>query len=60
MQRFLDCIDLAPEGFERDRIGGIVTFIAAIEKQPDMRALVGLLNGTERVDSTRALLMNHR
>ena len=57
MQRFLDCIDVAPEWFERDRIGGIVAFITAVEGQPDIRALVDLLNGGE---SCRAAQSRHQ
>jgi 2-methylcitrate dehydratase PrpD len=45
MQRFLDCIDVAPEWFERERVGGLVEFIMAVAEQPDIRSLVELLNG---------------
>jgi len=43
MQRFMDCIDVAPEWFERDRVGEIVSFIGSIEAEPDIRHLVQVL-----------------
>jgi 2-methylcitrate dehydratase PrpD len=45
MQRFLDCIDAAPDWFVRDRAGEIVSFMTRIEEVPDIRALIGLING---------------
>jgi len=44
MQRFMDCIDAAPAWFARERVGQIIGFIKRIEEEPDVRALIGLLN----------------
>lgn len=57
MQRFLDCIEVAPEWFERDRVGALVEFITAVQGQPDIRALIALLNGDE---SCTAAQSRHR
>jgi 2-methylcitrate dehydratase PrpD len=43
-QRFLDCIDAAPDWFVRDRTREIISFITGIEEAPDIRALISLIN----------------
>jgi hypothetical protein len=48
MQRFMDCIDAAPEWFARERVPQIVAFITRIEEEQDVRALVGLLSDSNR------------
>jgi 2-methylcitrate dehydratase PrpD len=55
MQRFMDCIDVAPEWFERDRVGGIVAFITRVEEKPDIRALVALLSDRDDLPRERTL-----
>lgn len=47
MQRFMDCIDVAPEWFPAERAPKIVAHVAAIEHEPDVRSLVSLLNVLE-------------
>jgi 2-methylcitrate dehydratase PrpD len=47
MQRFLDCIDAAPDWFARERVPEIVGFITRIEEEPDVRSLIGLLGKTK-------------
>lgn len=43
-QRFMDCIDIAPAWFNRNRVGEIMSFIGGIERESDVRGLIGLLN----------------
>jgi 2-methylcitrate dehydratase PrpD len=47
MQRFMDCIDSAPEWFTRERVEEIIAFIDGIEEESDVRGLVHLLNKTD-------------
>ena len=51
MQRFMDCIDAAPQWFARNRVPDIVAFITRIEEERDVRAIVGLLNDANRPQS---------
>ena len=44
IQRFMDCIDFAPENFDGQRVQDIVSFVRNIVKAPDVRQLVHLLN----------------
>jgi len=44
MQRFMDCIDFAPEWFDRRRVKDIIAFIKGIEQERDVRGLIELLN----------------
>jgi 2-methylcitrate dehydratase PrpD len=45
MQRFMDCIDVAPEWFGREHVAKIIAFITDIREEADVRALIDLLNG---------------
>lgn len=47
MQRFMDCIDYAPEWFTRKHVDEIISFIKEVEKEPDVRGLVKLLTDTD-------------
>lgn len=49
MQRFWDCIDFAPEWFNRGQVEEIVEFIDGIEDAPDIRRMVELLNCANRI-----------
>jgi len=55
MERFMGCIEAAPEWFARDRVGDIVSFIANIEGEHDVCALVELLNGTVSLEPSGTL-----
>jgi 2-methylcitrate dehydratase PrpD len=47
-QRFMDCLDAAPDWFARDRVHDLVAFIGDVERAPDVRSLIGLINDAGR------------
>jgi len=56
-QRFMDCIDFASDWFNADRVEEIIAFIKSIEKEADVRGLIGLLN---RADTPKQTLSRQR
>lgn len=46
MQRFMDCIDFAPQWYSSEQVGEIVSSIKDIEEESDVRRLIRLLNET--------------
>lgn len=51
-QRFMDCIDFAPDEFDSGRVEKIISFVRSIESSPDVCELVSLLNGSDDVTRT--------
>ncbi len=47
IRRFMDCIDFGSDWFNRDRVDDVLTFIANIEYERDVRGLITLLTPKE-------------
>ncbi len=58
-QRFLDCIDFASDWFMVGRAGEIISYIEGIEREPDVRSLISLLNRSNALDASLASKRHH-
>jgi 2-methylcitrate dehydratase PrpD len=54
MERFMNCVDFAPDWFNRGGIDDVIAFIKGIESVPDVRGLIRLLNNTDSASGASA------
>jgi 2-methylcitrate dehydratase PrpD len=52
MQRFMDCVDFAPDWFEKDNAYELVPSLKSVEEVPDVRMLIDQLNAPGDVRKT--------
>lgn len=55
MQRFMDCVDFAPEWFDKDRAYELIPLLKTVEKLPDVRQLIHQLTTTGKSLGTGTL-----
>ena len=58
-QRFMDCIDYASDWFNVEGAAQLISFISGIEREPDVRGLVDLVNVSDVVARSRKVSRPH-